>query len=115
MDVLTTSRSSLRPAATPPGSKTGVCGVEKVSQTPSGGWSDFDTEPITQAHLSHTQMDTNFVQIASSQTMSFNNIFNIFRGLFNKTAGVHCGANNATFDRVGRSGACGGIFRSLSW
>lgn len=41
-DVVTTAKFSLRPAATPPGSQMGICGEEKVSQTPSGGWSDFD-------------------------------------------------------------------------
>lgn len=105
-DVVTTARFSLRPAAIPPGSQTGVCGDEKVSQTPSGGWSDFDTRPITQPHPPHTQMGNISGQIASGQTTSFNNIFNIFRGLFNKTDGVFCGANNATFDNVRRSAVC---------
>lgn len=104
--VVTTARFSLRPAATPPGSQTGVCGDEKVSQTPSGGWSGFDTRPVTQPHPPHTQMGNIYGQIASGQTTSFNNIFNIFRGLFNKTDGVFCGANNAAFDNARRSAAC---------
>lgn len=102
-DVVTTARFSLRPAATPPGIQTGVCVDEKVSQTPSGGRSDFDTRPITRPHPPHTQMGNISGQIASGQTTSFNIIFNIFRGLLNKTAGVFCGANNAAFDNARRS------------
>lgn len=101
-DVLT----SQRPAATLLGSQTGVHGDEKVSQTPSGGRSDFDTRPITQPHSSHTQMGNISVQIASGQTTSLNNIFNVFRGLLNKTDGVFCGANNAAFDNARRSAVC---------
>lgn len=114
-DVITTARFSLRPAAATPGSQTGVCGDDKVSQTPSGGWSDFDTRPITQPRQPHTQMGNISGQIASGRTTSFNNIFNIFRGLFNKTDGVFFGANNDAFDNARRSAACWGIFRSLPW
>ncbi len=74
-DVITTARFSMRPAATLPGPQTGVCGDEKVNQMPSGGWSDFDTQPVTQPHPPHTQMGNISGQIASSQTTSFNNIF----------------------------------------
>lgn len=76
-DVAITARFALRPAATPPGSQT-VCGVEKVSQTYSGWWSNFDTQPITQPHPPHTQMGNISGQIASGQTTSFNNIFLIY-------------------------------------
>lgn len=105
-DVVTTARFSLRPAVTPPGSQTSVCVDEKVSQTPSGRWSDFDTRPITQPYPPHMQMGNISDQIAFGRTTYFNNIFNIFRGLFHKTAGVFCAANNAAFVNARRSAAC---------
>lgn len=113
-DVVTTVSFHLRPAVTPPGSQASVCGDEKVSQTPSGGRSGFDSKPITQPYPSHTQMGNISGQIASGQTTSFNFIFNIFRGLLNKTDGVFCGANNTEFHNVTRSVACLDILRSLS-
>lgn len=65
MDMAIISRFLLKPAVTPPGSKMGVCSVEKVSQTPSEGWSHFDTEPITQPHLPHTQMGNNLIDLSA--------------------------------------------------
>lgn len=61
----------MRPPVTLAGSQTSVCGDEKVSQMPSGGWSDFDTRPMTQSHPPHTQMGNISSQTASGQTTSF--------------------------------------------
>lgn len=87
-DVMTTARFSLRPTATLPGPQTGVRGDEKVSQIPSGGWSDFDTQPITQPHPPHTQMGSISGQIASGQTTSFNNILIYSEGCLKNRWGV---------------------------
>lgn len=104
--VVTTVRFSVRPAATPPRSQTSVCGNEKVSQMPSGGWSHFDSRPITHPQASdadgqHIWPDCLWLKLHPSIIF-----FNIFTESFDKTDGVLCGANNATFYNARRSAVC---------
>lgn len=109
-EMVATAMFPAKPAATPQGSQTGVCGDEKVSQTPSGGWSVFDTQPVTQPHSPHTQMDNISGQIASGQTIAFNNVF-FYLLIYSEacsTKQLDCSVekNNATFDHMRRTAAC---------
>lgn len=96
-------------------SQTSVCGNEKVSQMPSGGWSYFDSRPT--AHPSASDTDGQHIWpdclwLKLHPSIIFFLIYS--QSCFDKTDGVLCGANNATFDNTRRSAVCGGIFGSLS-
>lgn len=97
----TTARFPMGPAAAPPTSQTGfLCLWEGQPDAlwrvvRLWHWANHPTPPVSHADGQHLWPD-----------YIFTNNVKIFRGLFNKTAGLFCWANNATFDNARRSAAC---------